>query len=61
MHALRRSGHDPFWDDGVGARRQRIRRRVVGALAFALAVAACGLTTAAWMIQLAPITARLLG
>lgn len=51
----RHGRRDPFWDlEGVGARRTRRRRRAVGMLAFAVAVAACGLTTAAWLRMLAP-------
>ena len=57
---LRRT--DPFWDlDGQGIRRERTRRRVVGGLAFALAVGACGLTAAAWVHQLEPLVLRALG
>lgn len=55
MNALFRTRHDPFWDDGVGVRRERLRRRIVGALAFAIAVGACGLTTAMWLRTLAPV------
>jgi hypothetical protein len=56
---LRRT--DPFWDlDGQGVRRERTRRRLVGALAFALAVAACGLTTAAWVREVEPVVSRLI-
>jgi hypothetical protein len=40
---------DPWFEDGKGARRDRTRRRLTGGLAFLLAVAACGLTTAAWL------------
>lgn len=54
-----RSGRDPFWDDGQGARRQHTRRRIVSAAAFALAVGACGLTTAAWFLQLRPVLQQL--
>lgn len=50
-----RGRRDPFWDlEGTGARRARRRRKAVGLLAFAVAVAACGLTTAAWLRMLAP-------
>ncbi|HSG85892.1 MAG TPA: hypothetical protein VLA23_06090 [Candidatus Limnocylindrales bacterium] len=58
--SLRRT--DPFWDlDGQGVRRERTRRRVVGSLAFFLAVGACGLTAATWIRLLEPGVTRLLG
>lgn len=50
-----RTGRDPFWDDGQGARRMRTRQRIMGAVAFASAIVACGLTAAAWMSRLAPL------
>ncbi len=47
---------DPFWDlEGVGARRSRRRRKGVAMVAFAVAITACGLTTAAWLLVLAPV------
>jgi hypothetical protein len=46
---------DPFWDDGKGARRRNRRVRFEGALAFALAIAACGLTAAMWLRQVLPV------
>jgi len=47
---------DPWWDmDGAGVRRDRTRRRIVGAVAFAIAIVACGLTTAAWLQALQPV------
>jgi len=46
---------DPFWDDGKGARRRKRRVRFEGALAFALASAACGLTAAMWLRQVLPV------
>ena len=53
---------DPFWDlDGRAVRRERLRRRLVGGLAFVLSVAACGLTAAAWARLLEPTVSRLLG
>ena len=55
MNALGRGRRDPFWDDGVGVRRSRLRHRIVGSLAFALAIAACGLTSAMWLRALAPV------
>lgn len=50
-----RTGRDPFWDDGQGARRMRTRQRITGSIAFAVAIVACGLTAAAWMSRLAPL------
>jgi hypothetical protein len=44
---------DPF--EGTGARRKHLRLRVEGGLAFALAVAACGLTAAMWLKILVPV------
>ena len=55
MVLRRRSQRDPFWDDGQGARQSRAHERLVGALAFAMAVAACGLTAAAWLRTLLPL------
>src|SRR6476661_4199885 len=37
---------DPWWEDGKGVRRDRTRQRIVGFIAFTLAIAACGITTA---------------
>ena len=48
---------DPF--EGRGARRRRIRLRVEGAVALVMAIAACGMTAAAWMQTLAPLADRL--
>jgi hypothetical protein len=50
---------DPFWDDGKGARRTHRRVRFEGMVAFALAIAACGLTAAMWLLALAPVAQRL--
>jgi hypothetical protein len=47
--------HDPWWEDGQGARKVRTRQRVLGATSFALAIAACGLTAAVWISQLLPV------
>jgi hypothetical protein len=59
MNVLRRH-HDPWWDlEGRGARRSRIRHKIVAEIAFALAVVACGLTAAAWLRALAPAAAQL--
>jgi hypothetical protein len=46
---------DPYWDDGKGARRRNRRVRFQGALALALAIAACGLTAAMWLRQVLPV------
>ncbi|MDH5243120.1 MAG: hypothetical protein OEX05_04235 [Chloroflexota bacterium] len=61
MKMLRGAGRDPWWDDGTGVRRARTRRTLTGATALALAIAACGLTAAAWILQLSPAAGRLLG
>jgi hypothetical protein len=45
---------DPWWEDGQGARRVRTRHKVVSVAAFAAAIAACGLTAAAWLRELLP-------
>jgi hypothetical protein len=47
--------HDPFWDDGKGARRRNRRVRVEAAIALMLAIAACGLTAAMWARQVLPV------
>jgi hypothetical protein len=52
-----RSGRDPFWDDGQGARRTRTRRTAIGSLAFAVSIVACGLTLAAWVRLVLPFFA----
>ena len=49
---------DPF--EGRGARRRELRLRIEGILALGMAVAACGLTLALWIVTLAP-RARLFG
>lgn len=49
---------DPF--EGQGARRRQLRLRIEGILALGMAIAACGLTAALWIITLAPV-ARLYG
>lgn len=48
---------DPF--EGRGARRTRIRLRIEGFIALALAIVACGLTIALWLRTLAPVADRL--
>jgi hypothetical protein len=45
---------DAWWDDGQGARRDRTKHRVVSVLALMTAIAACGLTTAAWLREVLP-------
>jgi hypothetical protein len=47
---------DPF--EGSGAYRKRLRLRVEGAIAIALALFACGLTMAMWLRALAPVFDR---
>jgi hypothetical protein len=56
MQLLGNAGrNDPWWDlDGKGVKRDRIRRRIVGGLAFILAIGACGITAAAWIREVAP-------
>lgn len=49
--------HDPF--EGRGARRRHRRLRVEGFVAISLAIVACGLTAAAWLHMLAPLTGAL--
>jgi hypothetical protein len=48
---------DPF--EGSGAHRKHIRLRIEGVVAFALAVAACGLTAAMWFRVLLPAFERI--
>ena len=63
MTSLRRWGrNDPWWDlEGTGVRRDRLRRRIVGGLAFILAIGACGLTVAAWAREIGPVILSRLG
>jgi hypothetical protein len=50
------AARDPFWDmDGHGVKRDRKRGRIVGIVALAVAIAAVGLTAAAWLRELAPL------
>lgn len=57
-----RAKADPWWDlEGSGVRRQRLRRRIVGGLAFLLALGATGFAAAAWYTLLAPLVPRILG
>ena len=48
---------DPF--EGQGERRTVRRLRIEGVLALGLAIGACGLTAAAWLLTLAPLVDRL--
>lgn len=52
---IRRRGipRDPF--EGRGARRTYLRVRIESSIAFALAMAACGLTAALWLKALGPL------
>ena len=50
-----RRPHDPFWDEGKGARRTHRRVQFQGLLAIALAIVAGGVTAAVWMRVLAPL------
>ena len=54
-----RGPRDPFWGDGTGARRTHRRLRVEGLIAVTVAIVACGLTAAMWMLTLAPLGHRL--
>ncbi|HET9084746.1 MAG TPA: hypothetical protein VFN41_10130 [Candidatus Limnocylindrales bacterium] len=47
--------HDPYWDDGKGARRRNRRVRLESVVALMLAIAACGLTAAMWLRQVLPV------
>ena len=59
MNMFRRA-HDPWWDlEGQGAKRSRIRHKIVADIAFALAIVACGITAAAWLLTLAPVVGGL--
>jgi hypothetical protein len=50
MLGLRVAPHDPWFDlEGRSARRRRLRKRFTVDLALAMAVVACGLTTASWV------------
>jgi hypothetical protein len=60
MQAIRGASHDPWWDDGRGARRARTRRKIVGTVALGISIVACGLTTAAWIQQIFPSVQHLI-
>jgi hypothetical protein len=47
--------HDPFWEEGKGARRTHRRVQFQGLLALGMAIVACGVTAAVWMRLLAPL------
>ncbi|HEY7737225.1 MAG TPA: hypothetical protein VH813_10560 [Candidatus Limnocylindrales bacterium] len=59
MMSRARLGRDPF--EGSGAYRTRIRVKVEGAIALAMAIVACGLTAMMWFRVLTPAFERLLG
>jgi hypothetical protein len=52
-------GADPF--EGRAAKRRRLRLRIEGLVALALAIVACGLTAAFWIALLVPGAVHLLG
>jgi hypothetical protein len=61
MNLFRRA-HDPWWDlEGRGAKRSRIRHKIVADFAFAMAIVACGLTAAAWLRILLPVFTEKIG
>ena len=47
--------HDPFWEEGKGARRTQRRVHAEGLLALGMAIVACGVTAAVWLQLLAPL------
>ena len=61
MNVFRRR-RDPWWDlEGRGARRSRIRHKIMEDVAFALAIVACGLTAATWLRILLPVFSQKFG
>jgi hypothetical protein len=50
-----RRPHDPYWDEGKGARRTYRRMQFEGLLALAMAIVAVGVTAAVWLRLLAPL------
>ena len=52
-------GRDPY--EGSSAYRRRMRVRIEGLIALALAIWACGLTAAMWIRTLSPLIERLTG
>jgi hypothetical protein len=61
MNVFRRR-RDPWWDlEGSGAKRSRIRHKILSDLAFAMAIVACGLTAASWLRILLPVFTQRFG
>ena len=54
-----RGPRDPYWGDGIGARRTHRRLRIEGFIALSIAIAAVVLTAAMWLMTLAPLGHRL--
>jgi fructose-1,6-bisphosphatase/inositol monophosphatase family enzyme len=54
-----RRPRDPFWGDGRGARRTQRRVRLEGLVALSLAIVACGVAAALWLLTLAPLVDRI--
>ena len=52
-------GRDPY--EGSSAYRRRMRLRIEGLIALALAISACGLATAMWLRALTPLFKSLIG
>lgn len=52
-------GRDPY--EGSSAYRRRLRVRIEGLIAIALAIVACGLCAAMWLRTLSPLFERLIG
>ena len=51
---------DPWWGlEGTGAKRTRRRVLVESVFAVAMAIVACGLVTAIWLRELAPLAHQL--
>jgi hypothetical protein len=50
-----RRPRDPYWDEGRGARRTQRRLRFEGLIALGLAIMACGVIAAFWLLTLAPL------
>jgi len=59
MFGRLRRPRDPFWDEGKGARRTQRRLRAEGLIALALAIVACGVTVAVWLMTVAPLADRI--
>ena len=58
MMSRARLGRDPF--EGSGAYRTRIRVKIEGVVALAIAIVACGLTAVMWIRALTPAFERVL-